>query len=232
MTTRALKSSALVVKGESVPAKPKPPSYEAFDQFVARGEAIRRTVRYMENLERALVRVLLAIEDDGDFESYADKIDEDGPLDDDSLADLVDDLARFRASLDYYTRKEVCDHNDRGRVRRTVISQQVALLIGSVPSAQPHNARVYTAMLTEEINAAVVGPCTLELACREVRRRGSNFAPSIPEMLKALEAASERLTPIGQVASVDVDKLNAELTKLHRKVKRALKIARQKREQR
>jgi hypothetical protein len=230
MTTRALNSSGLVVKSASVPAKTKPPSYEAFDDFIASGEGIRRTVESMRESERILERALRAIEDGhADFERYEDDISSNGPLAPGDLAGLIHHIRAFRESLDYYTRDEVADRKERGRVRRAVINQQVALLIGSVPSAQPHNPKVYAAMMVEEINAARVGPVSLEMACRQIRREGKSFAPSIPEMLKALKAAFERIQSIVWAANTDAEKLSANLAKLHRKAKRALKIARAKR---
>ena len=233
MTTRALSQSALVLKSTSVPAKPKPPSYEVFDDFIVGGEAIKCTVDSMHEAMRKLESVLWEIDDGRErLDRHADVVDECGPLDADGLARLIEDISAFRASLDYYTRAEVCDHDNRKRVRRAVISEQVAVLIGSVPSAQPHNPKIYTTMMEEEINAAHVGPITLELACRHLRRDGSNFTPSIPEMLKALRAQQARIESIAHAANTDVEELNANLTKLHQKAKRGLKIARQKQVQR
>jgi hypothetical protein len=78
------------------------------------------------------------------------------------------------------------EDNGNGHLKRRIIEEQVALLLGSFPNAGPHNPAVYSGMLVEEIVAAGPSAVALEATCREIRRT-KNFAPTIAEVLKILK---------------------------------------------
>lgn len=111
--------------------------------------------------------------------------------------------SKFDAGRRWYEREELyeemkeprCDllggyHSDV--LTRRVVSEQVAMLIGSFPNANPHSSEVYVPMLIEEIIAANPRASALESTCREIRRT-KTFLPAIAEVLKVLREQAERL---------------------------------------
>lgn len=119
---------------------------------------------------------------------------------------LVDDLEHwyraFAAGREIFERDELYRTRKTSRqdltgtwktheITRRVVTEKIGLLIGSFPNAGPHNAEAYIGMMIEEIIAANPSASALEATCRELRRT-KNFAPSIAEMLKELQAQAEK----------------------------------------
>jgi hypothetical protein len=237
MTTRALKSTALVVKS-TLPAEAKAPSYVAFDDFVTLGERLKDCIEELELSTCRIARVCDALQKNknnltyaapSEIERYASDIRCESAIEESDLAEVLDEIATFNTQLAYYEREQVRDA--KGAAKRGVISDQVALLIGAVPNAKPHNVKTYTTMMVEEIAATRVGPIAFEMACRHIRRAGSSFAPSVPEMVKAIRAQRERWRAIAAtVRNADVAKLNATLAAGREEAKRKLKEIEDKRE--
>jgi hypothetical protein len=76
------------------------------------------------------------------------------------------------------------------QITRRVVAEEVAMLIGSFPNANPTSPKVYVRMLIEEIMAANPSFVALEGTCRELRRT-KTFAPTIAEVLEVLRKQEE-----------------------------------------
>jgi hypothetical protein len=101
---------------------------------------------------------------------------------------LVAAAAGYVDGWEFYNRDELFEakgDNKKWRLARSVISEQVAILVGGFPNA-PQAPTVYTPMLIEEIAAADPCAVTLEAACRWLRRN-CTFVPSVGEVLKSLQ---------------------------------------------
>jgi hypothetical protein len=103
-------------------------------------------------------------------------------------------MAACKRDEKWYDRKELYEITGKGKrqkqtLSRRVVSEQIALLLASFQNARPGTPKVFGRMLTEEVYAANPNACVLESACRSVRRN-QDFAPSIAELLKAINKES------------------------------------------
>jgi hypothetical protein len=176
-----MSKNKLTVIQAQPPALDTPRSYEDFDQWCLIANRLGEWKTEMEELEERynkpgykLSSSLISF-----HQSVADQYS-------DKRLDTM--LAEWQAGEDWYIRKELYDQKSNGgwRLKREVVSQQVALLIGSFPNAGPHNGEVYTRMLIEEIYRQDPCPCELESACRRIRRT-MTFPPSIAEVIRVLD---------------------------------------------
>jgi hypothetical protein len=117
---------------------------------------------------------------------------------------VLKEIAWIRAERKFYNPDDLYDTKDgnKWRLKRRVISEQVAVLIGSFPNAGPHNPQTYAGMLTNEIAATDTNAIVLEAACREVRRT-KTFPPTIAEVLEILEKQENEMS--GQSEADDLD---------------------------
>jgi len=103
-------------------------------------------------------------------------------------------LAEYKRDERWYNRDELYEITGKGKrkkwkLSRRVVSEQIALLLGSFQNARPGTPKVFGRMLTEEVYAARPSAIVLESACRHVRRM-QDFSPSIAEVLKAIKNES------------------------------------------
>jgi hypothetical protein len=104
-------------------------------------------------------------------------------------------LAKVRRDVKWYDRSELYDIKGKGKrerkmLSRRVVSEQIALLLASFPNTRPGTPEAFGKMMIEEVYANSPDACAFESACRQVRR-GLNFPPSIAELLKAIDEASD-----------------------------------------
>ena len=135
-----------------------------------------------------------------------------------ALADIKQQTAEWNA-LDKICNGEMFYDEDNGNLRRRVVEEQVALLLGSFPNAVPHNPKVYTGMLVEEIVAAEPSAVALEAACREIRRT-KNFLPTPAEMLKILRE-KETEAAAANDACCDDDETSDYFPRMERRIREA-----------
>ncbi len=111
---------------------------------------------------------------------------------------ILQEIAWVAAEREFYNAEGLFDSVDGvWRLKRRVISEQVAALIGSFPNCGPHNPQTYAGMLTNEIAAADPDAITLEATCRIVRRT-KNFAPTIAEVLEILKEQSSAVSDMAE----------------------------------
>jgi hypothetical protein len=106
---------------------------------------------------------------------------------------LAAEVAKVIDGKRFYNRDELYDDDEQ--LSRSVIAEQVGVLLGSYPNAVPHDAEAYVLMMIEEIAMAEPGAIELEMACRRLRRT-LKFPPTIPEMLEAIEKANDACSPL------------------------------------
>jgi hypothetical protein len=70
------------------------------------------------------------------------------------------------------------------------VSEQVSMLIGSFPNANPSSPEMYARILIEEIVAANPSASGLEATCRQIRRTAT-WLPTVAELLKVLREQME-----------------------------------------
>jgi hypothetical protein len=95
-----------------------------------------------------------------------------------------------------------CDH----QLKRKVVAEQVAMLIGSFPTGTPSAPEVYTKLMIEEIIAANPSAMALESTCRQIRRT-KTFLPAISEVLEALREHEKRWSDIMEAVAYFDEKL-------------------------
>jgi hypothetical protein len=71
-------------------------------------------------------------------------------------------------------------------VSKAEVSKHIALLIGSFPTSNVPEPKVFTTMMVEDVTAAKPSWLALYLGCRSVRRH-NRFMPAIAEVLSAIE---------------------------------------------
>jgi hypothetical protein len=195
-STSKQQTTMVVVTNETPgapPAVPPQPDYGDFDRFVAKGKRIARTWNELcDNLAKL----------DDALDTYKERrcdwpVLQEAVTASKQLWHPHDREQQFKA--DYLRweaeRRSVFDPDalyDRTEnhwcIKRRVVVEKLALLIGSFPNAGPHNPETYCAMLTNEILVANPTVIQLEHACRVIRR-AKNFPPTIKEMLETLEKA-------------------------------------------
>lgn len=103
---------------------------------------------------------------------------------------------RYDKAREFYEREELYEMtkqpqqnlvgtHTRYQLTRRVVSEQVAMLIGSFPNSTPHSPEMYTRMLVEEIVTANPSATALEATCRQIKRT-MKFVPTIAELLVML----------------------------------------------
>jgi hypothetical protein len=100
-------------------------------------------------------------------------------------------LAEYKRDVKWYDRKDLYEIKGKGKreqwtLSRRVVSEQMALLLASFQNSRPGTPKAFGRMIIEEVYANNPNACTLESACRRVRRT-HDFPPSIAEMLKAID---------------------------------------------
>jgi hypothetical protein len=180
-----LKAEVAVIKSPKLPVAKR--DYADFDEFV--NIADRMVVGYED-----AYRIGEAIEK---------CLDEGKPLG--SVIDLGQRVMRnkerylklyeqFRAyELIYDDEDRFYEKGGKRIIKRRFVAEQVALLIGSFPNANPHSPEVYSKMLIEEIVADRPHAIVLESACRHIRRNEKfKFPPAISEVLKVIDEQDSR----------------------------------------
>jgi hypothetical protein len=197
------KSNVAVIKSAPVPANQQPRDYMEFDRFDELGGNLAWNYGYLckltDELEAALeegkgVNSDLLRRGERELElrpSYEKKV------------------ARYQALVSYYERDELYDRvveedsgRERWQIKASVVSEQMALLIGSFPNAGPHSPEVFTKMLLEEVRARKPSAAHLEAACRALRRT-KNFVVTIAEVLKAIDDAEGKWSGRNDAAGLD-----------------------------
>jgi hypothetical protein len=92
-----------------------------------------------------------------------------------------------------YEADELCEPgSEYKRLTRAFVAYQIALLLGAFSNFGPHDPKMYTAMLIDEVYAAQFeSPVALEIACRTWRRT-QEWIPSGPaQLLKAIRAGAK-----------------------------------------
>src|SRR5262245_30453033 len=115
----------------------------------------------------------------------AQKLQETGALD---RCKNLDD--RFEIGFRYFERAELYA-GDYDELKRHVVAQHIAILLGAYPNAGPHNPEIYTRVLVEDVHAAKPSASALEATCRKLRRT-SKFVPTVAELLAVLAEEKER----------------------------------------
>jgi hypothetical protein len=90
-------------------------------------------------------------------------------------------LARFAS-----TRRALAVRRDDEDEYRGNVSLQLAMLLGSFPTSNVPDVKVFTRMLLDEVMAENVDAITLQAACQKIRRT-SKFVPTISETLATIE---------------------------------------------
>jgi hypothetical protein len=126
-------------------------------------------------------------------------------------------LAEFKRDEKWYDRKELYEVKGKGKrqkwtLSRRVVSEQIALLLASFQNSRPGTPKVFGRMLTEEVYAKNPNACTLESACRHVRRE-HDFPPSIAELLKAIKKESAAWGDRWETLDCDIDRIQQRLEK-------------------
>jgi hypothetical protein len=175
-----------VVRGPKPPDPPDPPKrdYEEFDQFAALGDQLVKACDQIERECKTINEVL----DAGNVPSDSlIKSAERWLARQDEYARRVKQFQEWDA---YYNRPEQYEGH-YGRIKRRVVSEAVALLIGSFPHANPHEPKCYSRMMVEEIYACKPNAIILESACRHIRRT-EEFMPAPARMIKAIDQECSR----------------------------------------
>jgi hypothetical protein len=203
--TVPLKNSTAVevVKSPKLPATKREREYGDFDAFVVNADKL---VAFFSGVDKAIDRLVF----DDQFE-WVDKPDHYGidlerekqkihsaKYDVESARHALSQfpqarkrLAAFKRDVKWYDRKELYEIRGKGKretwtLSRRVVTEQIAVLLASFPNSRPGTPKVFGRMLTEEVYANNPNACTLESACRRVRRE-KDFPPSIAEVLKAID---------------------------------------------
>jgi hypothetical protein len=190
MKSAALKNSAMaVVKSAPVPTR-RPREYIEFDEFVDKADTILRTVNRIRKVCEGLT---------GGNEPAPTKanMELDMELAEAYLREWTTKapaaLTEFKQLMDWYNRKELYEPETKGgRLSKRVVSESMGLLLASVPNSNVGSPEVFAQMMIEEVYAAEPSACTLESACRHIRRTIKKFGPSIADVLAALEEQNER----------------------------------------
>jgi hypothetical protein len=186
MSTKALKTNVAVVKSPKLPAVKAKRAWRDFDDYAEAGRLLRdrydvliatcalfnRNAPTTRQLEDAIATQRTSISDIGYF------------------------YRKFDAGREFFEREELYQKTKElkpdllnghtpWQITRRVVAEQVGLLIGSFPNANPHCGEVYTRLLIEEIMAANPRATVLEATCRQIRRTAT-FAPTVAELLKVL----------------------------------------------
>jgi hypothetical protein len=124
-------------------------------------------------------------------------------------------FAECKRDEKWYYRKELYEIKGKGkrkRLSRRVVSEQIALLLGSFQNARPGTPKVFGRMLTEEVYAANPSACVLESACRQVRRE-RDFPPSIAEVLKAIKEETSAWCDRSETLELSIEQCQHSLEK-------------------
>lgn len=197
-----MKKNISIVKNET-PAPPPPPQplpdYADFDRFLKRlrslDEGLTRMSDFAVMLEEAIDKPLTEakLNEYYEHQKWLAKLN----------GNVLKEVERVAAEREFYNAEALFDRTDDGwRLKRDVISEQVAVLIGSFPNAGPHNPQTYTGMLTNEIAAADPCAISLEAACRAIRRT-KKFVPTIAEVLEVLEQESSKIADLSEAVDLD-----------------------------
>jgi hypothetical protein len=197
----------------SLPALAPAPDYADFDDFLARAKSIGRAWDKLNDVNQALEDALEEYEEHNVWEDLQEGLNavDRVHIRDDIKAEFIRWEAARAQIFDPESLydKVMRDGRERWRLKRRVVDEQVALLIGSFPTGQPHNPAIYTGMLTTEILATHPSAISLEATCRTIRRSKS-FLPSIKEVLEVL-AQSEGEWPVMPEEADDFDWVVGEI---------------------
>jgi hypothetical protein len=185
---------AVVNNNDTVPAPAPAPDYADFDDFRARARFIGRDWKVLNDTNEALELALEKYEQHNVWEDLQKGLDAVARCG--VGANIKAEFIRWEAARtqifdpDSLYDTIMRDGHERTRLKRRVVEDQVALLIGSFPNGQPHTPAIYSAMLITEILATDPSAIDLEAACRTIRRTKS-FLPSIKEALEVLAQMEE-----------------------------------------
>jgi hypothetical protein len=122
-------------------------------------------------------------------------------------------LARFDAA------RAALTSVPEGEAYRANVSMQLAALLGSFPTSNIPDPKLFTRMLLDEVLAEEVNPIVLQAACQKIRRT-QRFVPSISEILAAIAEQqrlwTERVESAGKIADLvqELERERAELEAL------------------
>jgi hypothetical protein len=188
---------AVIKSPRTVPATQEPPDYAEFDRFAELGQKLADQWRELGTLSDSIEQqpaccLIAEAEHELERRPYFEKL-----------------AVRFQAFESYYSRDALRDltiDEDTGekqyQIKASVVSEQMALLIGSFPNAGPHSPEVFTKMLIVDVTANNPHPIVLEAACRLLRRT-KNFLTTIAEVLKAIDEEGSRWCDRWEAASVE-----------------------------
>jgi hypothetical protein len=172
-----MKKGTLTVVAKS--PKPPPPtlSYGDFDKWIEHADKL---VHYLKRIG---------------WEDYAER--EPGPDEIKAIYERRRSREQLAAAFDkYFDFDDVWNPasayiitDGHWELKRDIIAEQIGVLVGSFPYAQPHNPDVYIRMLIEDVAASDPRAPILEGACRWWRRN-KNHLPNTAEFLKVLQEQS------------------------------------------
>jgi hypothetical protein len=172
-----------VVKSPALaPAIRQSPDYAEFDEFVKIadrmvsgyervrdiGEAIDNAIDENKPLERLIERAQYVLREKNHYLQLHKQF-----------------LAYERI---YNDEKRFYEKGGKWVIQKRIVTEKVAVLIGSFPNAKPHSPEVYSRALVEEVIAAKPHAIVLESACRHLRRdKKYKFLPAISEVLEVID---------------------------------------------
>lgn len=147
-------------------SKPADITYATFDDFVLLSDKL---VALDQQIDKACRN--------GDAKKYLERI---------RSPQIRNEVARLKKWQAHFDREELYDNIDGVQMgtKHSVISDQIAFLIGSVP-IKPDAPQIFGPAMINDVHAARPNACVLESACREVRRTQERL--SIPKVLAAIK---------------------------------------------
>lgn len=164
-----------VVKPGGPPANPPQRSYLDFEKFVKLEHDL---CKFNDDLNRALNN----LEDDPVKGEWRAEM----TLKETTEEKLRKNIEAYIRGAEWYERDELYEKDEDGRlhVKRHVIAEHIAALLGSFPVA-PHSPEVFVRRMIEEIVVLDPWASDIERGCRQMIRK-SKF-PDIAALIKAIE---------------------------------------------
>jgi hypothetical protein len=225
-----LKNTAVaVVKSPQLPATPPKREYGDFDAFVENADNLLSFFGRISEREERLYDIQFEWVEWGDncpidLEQAKQQI-QSAKWTVDSARHLLTQfswarkrLAECKRDERWYDRKELYQIKGKGKrekwtLSRRVVSEQIAVLLGSFQNVRPGTPEAFSKMMIEEVYAANPNACVFESACRHLRRTEEDFAPSIAKVLKAIKNECEAWSDRWELLRYDGDDMRRDLEK-------------------